>query len=308
MAAPEPAHWPLLTVDGGGMRGLLAARMLEELERRLGAPASRVFRVGAGVSTGALVVCGALGLHEPLSGAQLAEHYHEIGPVVFGRQQGSPPRVSLHGDRDAHARLRVLVEPICCGQPFLDAPVRLIVPAADVGRRSPVLFDSGRGVEGAYGQAELPLAEVLLASSALPGYFPPVRVGSGALVDGGMWTRDPTGPAVRRLLEDDGAPPRVVISLGTGRTMRRQSGADVVAEIVAAKLGRMPDASVPLVGPMEIVRLEPPLPPGAARVDAATDRDLQALEDLAAAYVERASAEFDRAEALLRPHVGSPAD
>ncbi|MGX6447758.1 patatin-like phospholipase family protein [Patulibacter sp. S7RM1-6] len=304
---PEAPIRTLLTVDGGGMRGLLAARMLEELERRLGVPAARAFDAGAGVSTGALVACGALGLREPLSGTELAAHYHAIGPQVFGHQSGPPPRVSLHGDPAAHARLRALIEPICGGQRFLDAPVRLMVPAADVGRRSSVLFDSGRGVAGTYGQPELPVAEVVLASSALPGYFPPVRVGHGALVDGGMWTHDPTGPAVRRLAED-GAPPRVVVSLGTGRTMRRQGGADVVAGIVAAKLGRMPDASVPDGAATTVIRLEPPLPPGAARVDAASERDLATLEDLAAAYVERAADEFDRAVALLRPHVPSAAD
>ncbi|WP_210491831.1 patatin-like phospholipase family protein [Patulibacter sp. SYSU D01012] len=307
--APSPASPTrlVLTVDGGGMRGLLAARALEELERRLGAPASRVFDVGAGVSTGALVVCGALGLRRPLSGTELAACYHEIGPRVFGRAQGAPPRVSLHGDPAAHARLRALIEPICSGQAFLDAPARLIIPAADVGRRAGVLFDSGRGAEGTYGQADVRLADVVLASSALPGYFPPVRVGHGALVDGGMWAKDPTGSAVRRLHEDDPAP-LVVVSLGTGRTMRRQGGADVVAEIVSAKLGRLPDASIPPAAPVEMLRLEPPLPPGAARVDAASDRDLEALEEIAAAYVRDAADEFERAAALLRRHVAPSAD
>jgi hypothetical protein len=70
--APPVSPWPLLSIDGGGMRGLLAARSLQELERRLGRPARELFAAGVGTSTGALLVAGALGPEDPPSAEHLA--------------------------------------------------------------------------------------------------------------------------------------------------------------------------------------------------------------------------------------------
>ena len=87
----------ILCVDGGGIRGLIPALVIAELERRLQkeageqARASDYFHMLAGTSTGGLV---ALSLTAPdpdhpkrpaVSADQLARFYTEDGPGIFHR-------------------------------------------------------------------------------------------------------------------------------------------------------------------------------------------------------------------------------
>src|SRR5919106_6708621 len=86
----------ILAIDGGGIRGLIAARVIAELERRMSAAASEERRIAdafhmlCGTSTGGLL---ALGLTVPspeapdrprLSGERLADLYVHEGPAIFG--------------------------------------------------------------------------------------------------------------------------------------------------------------------------------------------------------------------------------
>lgn len=276
--------WPLLTVDGGGMRGLLAARMLQEIERRMDRPAVDVFATGAGTSTGALLVAGALGPDEPASAERLAACYRDMGPRVFG----AGVRVSLRGDVAAQGRLREVVEGVVGVRRLADVRRRVLVTAADVGRRAPVVLDSADGPSAS-------LADAVLASSALPGYFPPVPIGGAQLVDGGLWAKDPTAAVLERLATDG---PGLVVSLGTGTTRGTQARAEGVMDLVAATLGiGRGTTEVPGV---QVLRLEPPLPPGVGRPDAAGPRDVAALDEVAVRYIAQAASEFERVATLLQ--------
>src|SRR3954453_23191770 len=94
----EPNYkFRILSVDGGGMRGLIPARVIENLEGRLQAeagPDARVadyFHMFAGTSTGGMV---ALSLTVPMPGepsrpkmsaAELASLYTDDGKAIFPR-------------------------------------------------------------------------------------------------------------------------------------------------------------------------------------------------------------------------------
>lgn len=274
------------------MRGLLAARMLQELERRTGAPAAEVFATGAGTSTGALLVAGALGPAVPVSAEELAARYREMGPRVFG----SGVRVSMTGDPQAQARLRHVVEEAVGDLRLGGARRRLLLTAADVDRRVPVLLDSADDVGPTGGPR---LADAVLASAALPDYFPPVTVGGARLVDGGLWAKDPTRPAVERLRD---AGPGLVVSLGTGTA--RGSRAEGIMDLVAATIGSGATSAQALAG-VQVLRLEPPLPPGVGRLDAAGPADVAALDEVADRYLAAAASEVDRVAHLLAT-VGRP--
>jgi predicted acylesterase/phospholipase RssA len=294
MAVDPASPWPLLSVDGGGMRGLVAARMLAEIERRLGRPAGEIFGAGAGTSTGALLVAGALAAQDPMPADAVGDCYREMGPQVFGRGL----RLAIRGDADAQGRLRSIVHGVVGDRRLAESPHRLIVPASDVARRVPVVLDSASAEEG-HGDALL--ADVVLASAALPGYFPPVRIAGAELVDGGLWAKDPTPVAVDRL-RADGPAYGVVVSLGTGIVHGRatRGRAEGVMDLVAASLGGVPGGDAEALRGIEVLRLEPELPRGVGRLDAASPGDLAALEEATARYIAQAAHEFDRAEALLR--------
>ena len=74
----------VLAIDGGGIRGLIPARVLAEIERRCGRRAAELFDLVAGTSTGAIIACG-LTRPDPLAAEEIAEVYVDEGPQIFDR-------------------------------------------------------------------------------------------------------------------------------------------------------------------------------------------------------------------------------
>ncbi|MEJ7714492.1 MAG: patatin-like phospholipase family protein [Thermoleophilaceae bacterium] len=79
----------VLSIDGGGMRGIIPALVLAELERRAGRPVADLFDLVAGTSTGGIL---ALALAQPgpdgrpaRTAEQLVELYETEGPRIFSR-------------------------------------------------------------------------------------------------------------------------------------------------------------------------------------------------------------------------------
>ena len=74
----------MLAIDGGGIRGLIPALVLAEIERRTGRRVAELVDFIAGTSTGGILAC-ALAKPEPLPAAQIADLYVEEGPRIFDR-------------------------------------------------------------------------------------------------------------------------------------------------------------------------------------------------------------------------------
>src|SRR5215213_5652682 len=74
----------VLCIDGGGIRGLIPALVLAELERRSGRPTAELFDLIAGTSTGGILAC-ALAKPDALSAERLVDLYEQEGPKIFDR-------------------------------------------------------------------------------------------------------------------------------------------------------------------------------------------------------------------------------
>ena len=79
----------VLCIDGGGIRGLIPALVLAEIERRIGRRIGELVDLVAGTSTGGILACG---LTRPgpdgrplYSAEELAGIYVEEGPKIFHR-------------------------------------------------------------------------------------------------------------------------------------------------------------------------------------------------------------------------------
>ena len=70
----------VLTIDGGGIRGILPAALLTALEARNGVPVARAYDLLAGTSTGGIIATG-LACHVPA--AELLALYQNHGPAIF---------------------------------------------------------------------------------------------------------------------------------------------------------------------------------------------------------------------------------
>src|SRR5215203_6558047 len=93
----------ILSIDGGGIRGIIAATVLRELlgEQR----AANVFHLISGTSTGGILACG-LCRPDPLSPQDLVSLYVEHGREIFSRSLlRSLPGADLVGERYSAAAL-----------------------------------------------------------------------------------------------------------------------------------------------------------------------------------------------------------
>ena len=80
----------ILAIDGGGIRGMIPAIVLAEIERRTGRRAADLFDLIAGTSTGGILACG---LTRPgtdgtptFTAADLIGLYESEGPEIFERR------------------------------------------------------------------------------------------------------------------------------------------------------------------------------------------------------------------------------
>ena len=103
------ALFTILSIDGGGIRGIIPAMILAEIERRTGCRTAQLFDLIAGTSTGGVL---ALGLTVPdekrkrpkYKASQLVSFYEEDGKEVFHSFWQNV--VSLHGLIDEKISLR----------------------------------------------------------------------------------------------------------------------------------------------------------------------------------------------------------
>jgi patatin-like phospholipase/acyl hydrolase len=221
----------ILSLDGGGIRGLVSCHWLAGVERALSSAGKpgllKHFDLIAGSSTGALVACG---LAHGISPDTLAQLYraqrHVIFPDLAGRLWSRANRLISDGMSaprydgvGIEKVLRKVFGKTTLGQ--LKAPV--LITSYDTISRTPVIFKSFDAKH-----RDLLVWEVCRASSAAPTYFPAhamkVEGKECALIDGGVVANNPTACAIAEALRKDARVDNsrdlVVLSVGTGERTR----------------------------------------------------------------------------------------
>jgi patatin-like phospholipase/acyl hydrolase len=227
----------ILCVDGGGIRGLIPALVIAELERRIQqrageqARASDYFHMFAGTSTGGLVALSltAPDPHHPerpaVSGAELARLYREDGPDIFHRSLLQKARTlgGWLGPKYTLGPLRRAIENRLGTGRLEEALREVLVTSYDMTNREPYFFKRWRARESPESDRNRPLADAGLATSAAPTYFPSHELDGRALVDGGVFAANPVIPAIVEALKRFGDDPHhldqddlLVVSIGTG--------------------------------------------------------------------------------------------
>jgi len=202
----------ILSIDGGGIRGLIPALVLAAFETRTGQSVAKHFDFIAGTSTGGIV---ALGLAAGIPAMCLAEFYQERGPAIFSRSLKKRLE-SLGGLADElydAGELELALADLFGDRRLSDVETRSMAVAYDIEQRETVLFRS-------WGNADYRLADVARATSAAPCYFEPFAIPdlSGrilACVDGGVVANN---PSLLAFSEAEG--PHFLVSIGTGRRER----------------------------------------------------------------------------------------
>ncbi|HEX2141189.1 MAG TPA: patatin-like phospholipase family protein [Candidatus Limnocylindria bacterium] len=223
----------ILSIDGGGVRGVIPAVLLDALERSTGAPAREQFDFVAGTSTGALV---AAGVAAGVSGEELVDLYLRRGPRVFRRTPILSTlrrivRGHMYDVRQLHRLIRETLEFHGAGDWRLDdAGLDVMFTAKGLGDSHQWYFVNDRPQANSCRTGHLSLADCLTASAAAPTYFAPWVVrgleARGPMVDGGAGVAgNPVYQACVEAFEySKGYQPSetIVVSLGTGHYLGRR--------------------------------------------------------------------------------------
>src|SRR3954447_11828002 len=185
----------VLAIDGGGIRGIIPATVLADLEVRSGRPVCDLFDLVVGTSTGGIL---ALALTAPGEGGrprwraeELITLYVREGPRIFSRTVFDRIR-SADGALDEKYPSDGLVEVLAesFGELRLrDALIDVMVTAYDTVGRRPFFFRSSRARADA--AQDWPARDAAHATSAAPSYFEPVKLGDFSLIDGGVFAANP---------------------------------------------------------------------------------------------------------------------
>jgi len=209
----------VLSIDGGGIRGLIPALVLAEIEQRSGKRAFELFDLIAGTSTGGILAC-ALCAPDPLPAEQLVGLYVEEGPNIFDRSLWQRIRSAegLLDEKYDSADLDRALERFLSDKRLAETTPELIVPAYNMGDPGPYFFKSRKAREKG---EDFTLAEVA------PTYFEPFELEGQALVDGGVFAANPAMCAVAEVLRFQPAAEIALLSLGTGQRTRKRSFEEV---------------------------------------------------------------------------------
>jgi uncharacterized protein len=229
-------NFKILSCDGGGIRGVLSAVLLNRL---LGAyPGLLQDRAGtitlfAGTSTGGIL---ALGLAAGLTPAQIRDLYVVNGKLIFDSSwtHNVVELGGISGSKYDNVNLKQILQETFGAQKLKDLHSRVLIASfsldnqADASERTwnPKFFHNFTGPDS---DGESLAVDVAMSTSAAPTYFPSY----GVYVDGGVIANNPSMAAIAQALDGrNQADERTtlggikLLSVGTGASLQYISGQD----------------------------------------------------------------------------------
>lgn len=184
----------ILSVDGGGIKGLYSSTILEHLERKYQASCSDFFDMLCGTSTGGLI---ALGISLKIPASEISKLYAENGKLIFPKQNkivGLLRQTFWKGKYD-DTKLKEILAQIFKDKVLAESNNLLCIPSYSFTDARPWIFkfDHKEGLLDRDNKAKY--VDVALATSAAPTYFPIAEIpyyDYKQFIDGGVWANNPS--------------------------------------------------------------------------------------------------------------------
>ena len=200
----EDKKFKILSIDGGGIRGVFPARFLSELEADLGGHLADHFDLICGTSTGGILAL-ALALKIPAKEAQLL--YVENRKKIFSKPLLLKGRLGIRRSKYENRNLENLIKKKFAEtnngeQPRLnDLKTRVCITGYDLINAKPKVFKTPHK-DSYHIDKHIPAYQVAMATSAAPTYFNPYSAHYQQLdnnetreflmrVDGGVFANNP---------------------------------------------------------------------------------------------------------------------
>jgi len=232
------ANFRILSCDGGGIRGVLTAVLLDRLLTAY--PALLQDRPGtitmfAGTSTGGII---ALGLASGMTPASMRDLYVTDGKLIFDSSWARDVVEigGLSGAKYNNEELEVILKNTFGASKLQDLKSRVLIASFSLDNQStdtnqrtwdPKFFHNFPGTDS---DGESQVYDVALSTSAAPTYFP----SHGVYIDGGVIANNPSLAAVAQALDGRNEPGErattlgeiKLLSVGTGASLQYIAGVD----------------------------------------------------------------------------------
>ncbi len=217
----------ILSIDGGGIRGIIPAIILSEIEERTKKPISHLFDLIAGTSTGGIL---ALGVTKPnhegkpeYHASDIAKLYEDHGETIF--HQSLLRKInnlgSLLDEKYPSKNIERILNHYFKNTYLNEAVTNVLITGYEIERRAAFFFKSKYAKSDK--RRNFLMKDVARATSAAPTYFEPEKIPTEdlaeyfALIDGGVFAGNPAMcayvEAIKMFPEEKDF---LMVSLGTG--------------------------------------------------------------------------------------------
>jgi hypothetical protein len=204
LGSPKDRVFRILSVDGGGLRGLFPATILENMKNDLGIEFKEEFDLVIGTSTGSIIAAG-LATNFPVK--NLKTLYLDRSEEIFNDNG-----ISLKGIRKSKYSKESFVKEVADAlgdRKMNETEIDLLITAGDVTKGKAVVLSEKDDVK---------IADAVIASCSAPVYFKPHSIDDKFYVDGGIWANSPALIALVEAMSEYKKPLKQIqlLSIGTG--------------------------------------------------------------------------------------------
>jgi patatin-like phospholipase/acyl hydrolase len=304
----------VLSLDGGGIRGVIPAMVLADLEERTGKHTADLFDLIAGTSTGGII---ALALTVPgpegkprWAANDLVDLYLTDGPRIFHHSIGRMLETGL-GLLDEKFDAQPLEQALhdYFGDTMVSQAVTdVMVTSYDLEHRQPFFFKTDRAK--ATPEHDWLMREAARATSAAPTYFEPAKLTANgqtfALCDGGVFANNPAMSAYAEARRRHPKAEIRVVSVGTGQLTRKFHYEDVrdwgliewARPLLDVVFDGVSDATEyeleQLLPEADYTRFQTELIGASDSLDNANEQNLEHLQGLARSLISERAADLER--------------
>lgn len=192
-------EFKILSIDGGGIKGLYSATVLKHFEEKFNCNISDHFDMICGTSTGGLI---ALGLSLKIPAADLVKFYQEKGPKIFPNRSSNwflkiygIFRQTLWKGKFNDLELKKALQEIFGNRKLGESQNLLCIPSYTITEARPYIFKYDHKEGDLSRDNNTSYVDVALATTAAPTYFPVAELESAdckQFIDGGVWANNPT--------------------------------------------------------------------------------------------------------------------
>lgn len=313
----------ILTIDGGGIRGIIPAVILNYIEEQLqkktnnsNATLADYFDMIAGTSTGGILTT--LYLLPALDGdtknsryfaKEAVNFYKEYGSIIFKKKRLSKVFSAIYTEKGLESVLKEKVGDVKLSEVLKPC----LITAYDISSRNAIFFTSPEAKNST--QKDYYMRDISRATSAAPTYFNPAKIKSMSgktayLIDGGMYANDPTMSAIVEARKNNfpncnnpNFEDIYVVSIGTGKVKKNYDYDKVVkwgllqwispiidimmsssAEVISYQAEKLFDAAK---CNDSYVRIEPDLCMANTEMDDVSDKNIFNLENAGHNFVDK---------------------